>query len=392
MYSAASAGDKCTLYSDRNLINRRNVKSDVDSAVLAARRFFALEIESRIVAAAMTELGMEEFHATAEKSPLIDNWTKKEKATYIHQLSSKIVDKYILDEEKHKKIAAAVESLEDKQLKRLKDKTADGRYKCRFLGCEKTFSNDGKWRMMHERARDPPVRIEEQLMLVEIFDGDVVADDMYNYQRALLDYGMVVINFLDAISEGDGARVIRNWKFLLLYFHHDKGSKKYALEALYLMFQVHALLSPKSAHHLVWNRFSKRKHSLGGNISLDLQLEFLNRIFKDVVKKLGPNANPRSISRICNAMNVTKKLTENFDSAMALYKRSGKHVRKSCSADLKKIVNELLFQKAFAKTPGRSYGAYHGIKPSIVSDFNLQKFYGWINDHKNYMILHRKAR
>ena len=340
----------------------------------------------------MTELGMEEFDATAEKSPSIDNWTIKEKATYIHQLSSKIVNKYILDEEKHKKIAAAVESLEDKQLQRLKDKTADGRFKCRFPGCKKTFSNDGKWRMIHERAHDPPVSFEEQPMLVEIFDGDVVADDMYNYQRALLDYGMVVINFLDAISEGDGARVIRNWKFLLLYFHHDKRSQKYALEALYLMLQVHALLSPKAAQHLVWNRFSKRKHSLGGNISLDLQLEFLNRIFKDVVKKLGPNAKPRSISRICNAMNVTKKLTENFDGAMALCKRSGKHARKSCSGDLKKIVNELLFQKAFAKTPGRSYGAYSGIKPSIVSDFNLQKFYGWINDHKNYMILHRKAR
>ena len=116
-------------------------------------------------------------------------------------------------------------------------------------------------------------------MLAEIYSSDIVADDMYNYQRALLEYGMVIINFLDAISEGDGARVIRNWKFLLLYFQHDKGSQKYSLEALYLMFQVYALLSPKAAHHIVWNRFAKRKHSLGGNIPLDLALEFLNRIF-----------------------------------------------------------------------------------------------------------------
>ncbi len=168
-------------------------------------------------------------------------------------------------------------------------------------------------------------------MLGEIYSTDIVADDMYNYQRALLEYGLVIINFLDAISEGDGARVIRNWKFLLLYFQHDPGSQKYSLEVLYLMFQVYALLSPKAAHHIVWNRFSKWKHSLGGNISLDLALEFLNRIFKDAVKKPGPNANQRSISRICNTMNVTKKLTENFDGLMALYKRSGKYVRKFCS-------------------------------------------------------------
>ena len=32
-YNTKSAGDKCTLYSDRNLINRRNVRENVDAAV-----------------------------------------------------------------------------------------------------------------------------------------------------------------------------------------------------------------------------------------------------------------------------------------------------------------------------------------------------------------------
>ena len=130
---------------------------------------------------------------------------------------------------------------------------------------------------------------------------------MYSYQKALLDYGMAILTFFDAISEGDGARVIRNWKFLLLYLHHDRSSYKYAIEGLYMLFQIHALLSPKAAHHLVWNRFSKRKNKLGGNIPLDLALEFLNRIYKDAVKKLGPNASTKSIDRICHALGVTKK-------------------------------------------------------------------------------------
>ncbi len=50
LYKAASASDKCTLYSDRNLINRRNVKSDVSSAVNACCAFFQLEVEARVVA------------------------------------------------------------------------------------------------------------------------------------------------------------------------------------------------------------------------------------------------------------------------------------------------------------------------------------------------------
>ena len=160
-YSAASTGNKCTLYSDRNLINRRNVKGDVDSAVNAAQRFFLTEVEARIVAAAMIELGMDEFDSTPENDPTAKMWSRKEQKEYLDRLSSNSVDKYIVGNEKQ--ITAAVEQLKERQLQRLKDKTANGRY--RFPGCKKTFSNDGKWRMMHERAHNPPVSIEEQPML-----------------------------------------------------------------------------------------------------------------------------------------------------------------------------------------------------------------------------------
>ena len=44
------------MYSDKNLINRRNVKSDVASAVNACRKFFEIEIEARVVAAGLCVL------------------------------------------------------------------------------------------------------------------------------------------------------------------------------------------------------------------------------------------------------------------------------------------------------------------------------------------------
>ena len=188
------------------------IQCDVDSAVNAARRFFLTEVDSK-----------------PENDPTAKLWSRKEQKEYLDGLSSNIVDKYIVDKEKHEKITAAVEQLEERQPQRLKDKTANGRYRCRYPGCKKTFSNDGNWRMMHERAHNPPVSIAEQPILEDIYSGYTVADDMYNYRRALLEYGMVIINFLDAISEGDGARLLRNWKFLLLYFQHDTGSQKYSL-------------------------------------------------------------------------------------------------------------------------------------------------------------------
>ena len=68
-------------------------------------------------------------------------------------------------------------------------------------------------------------------------------DGMLAYQEALFEYGMLVVNFWDAVAEGDGERILRCWKFFLMYLKHQGGSAtKYSLEVLYRMFQVYALL------------------------------------------------------------------------------------------------------------------------------------------------------
>lgn len=77
---------------------------------------------------------------------------------------------------------------------------------------------------------------------------------MFSYQYSFLEYGMLILNFFDAIKEGGGKQTFRWWKFQLPYLRNDPGSTKYALEALRLIFQVYALLSPKHAHELIWNR------------------------------------------------------------------------------------------------------------------------------------------
>ena len=118
---------------------------------------------------------------------------------------------------------------------------------------------------------------------------------MFSYQCSFLEYAMLVRNFQDAVSEGDGDRLIRCWKFSLLYLKNDGStSRKYALEALYLLCQIYAILSPRAAHRLIWDRFFKSKYGLGGNIPLDLALEHLNRFLKIVVRNIGHNATKRS--------------------------------------------------------------------------------------------------
>lgn len=59
-------------------------------------------------------------------------------------------------------------------------------------------------------------------------------DGVFNYARAVLNDGLFLMAFRDAIHEGDGVRILNCWKFMLTYFF-SSGHRKYALEAFYLL-------------------------------------------------------------------------------------------------------------------------------------------------------------
>jgi hypothetical protein len=73
------------------------------------------------------------------------------------------------------------------------------------------------------------------------------------------------------------------------------------------MCQIYVLLSPRDAHWLIWNLSVKARHGLGGNIALDLAVEHYNRVLKEVIKNMGPNAsNKKAVNCFCKSITVTK--------------------------------------------------------------------------------------
>ena len=235
----------CT--ADRNLINRRNVKACVDAAVKPVHSFFDLCLKARVVAAALEIMKLKSVDDTCDDVPKPDA-SKGSKKEYLEKLAGQIVNDYVLQISQNKELVDKIVGVQENS-------------------SESSHSND--------------------------------TDDKLSYQKALMEYGVLLYNFKDAVSEGDGERDLRCWNFFLHHLRNDMKSSKYALEALYIMFQVYALLTPKAAHELVWNRSVKLRNCWGGNIPLDLLLEFFNRLLKDAVKKLGPNASQRFIDRIC---------------------------------------------------------------------------------------------
>ena len=90
---------------------------------------------------------------------------------------------------------------------------------CRFPGCNKTYCYDGKARRDCQASHGLVVESSKRTTNKE--SSPKSSDDMFSYQCSFLEYAVLVRNFQDAVLEGDGDRLIRCWKFSLLYLKND---------------------------------------------------------------------------------------------------------------------------------------------------------------------------
>jgi len=77
-------------------------------------------------------------------------------------------------------------------------------------------------------------------------------DSVFNYTSDLMGIGMLWLGVHDAIREGDGDRIIRYWKFLMVVFRMT-NHYNYANEGLKLLMQS-LILSPRKVRELKWSR------------------------------------------------------------------------------------------------------------------------------------------
>lgn len=145
-------------------------------------------------------------------------------------------------------------------------------------------------------------------------------DDMLAYQRALLDYSMVILSWMLFQKEMENVLSVA-------------GNFSYIISPPLDMEQIHQ---------------EKARNGVGG-------WGHYNKSVKEAIKKLGPSASRESLDRICHSLGITTERMHNFDSNLLVFKRFGKHVRKSTKGDLGNIVKELVSNKAFTYTSGRRY-------------------------------------
>ena len=122
-------------------------------------------------------------------------------------------------------------------------------------------------------------------------------DQVRAYANKLLILGLFLIEFSDAIREGDGERIIRCWKYFLLLFKANNHTN-YSIEALHLLVQINFTLSPWMVAQLIVNVHGRPSK----NISSDLDMEHLNRLCKSAISGMGSNVTEGSVQRVGRAI------------------------------------------------------------------------------------------
>ena len=203
-------------------------------------------------------------------------------------------------------------------------------------------------------------------------------DCVQAYSKKLMTLGLVWLGFDDAIKEGDGDRVLRYWKFLLLLFKMD-NRRNYSCEAAKLLLDYQYFLSPRQAAQLKWSRFVNTHGRKACNIPGDLHLEHLNHRVKNALAHLGSNVTLKAVDRIGKAIGAVNHVCSTFENQMIKTHGSERHAGAAFGKDLTAIVTCLEDAMVFNNIAGRKHRVFT-FTATYLERVDLPRTITWIKE------------
>ena len=122
-------------------------------------------------------------------------------------------------------------------------------------------------------------------------------DRIFNYGLQIMQMGVFLMQLDDTEREGDGQRMMRNWKLLMLFNRSRRRGKKYAFEAMRLITNCRALYTPKMAHRIIHGMFVNPKGKEGNNYANNLKQEHFVKDHKETLHDLRGNKTLQAVTR-----------------------------------------------------------------------------------------------
>ncbi|CAH3165645.1 unnamed protein product, partial [Porites lobata] len=380
-FNPSSANDVGTMCSNMNVINQVNAKtSNVLDNFNHCKTYVKLETDAFITAATMKHFGMTNLEEPAGNfiPPSILDGSQSTRRIWLHKQVKDILKKAVIDEQEQFHATLQNELIELNRPKRFYCRVCNKEY--RYAKARDSHENN-----IHSFSIELASPEESSDSMQPLAEHKPV-DARYNYACARLNFGMLLYNFDDAIKEGDGDRILRCWKFMLLIFRAYKHTK-YAFAALQLFFYTSCMLSERMSHLLVWNRTVNNHGGKGRNISLDLRLEHLNNLLKEMLRCLGVNVTEKSAKRCGEAMSILEEMLHKIDVELGVKEPSGHHITAD-DQDFAALVKEIherggLF--SFNPSSERNYEKFPDFQRNILSGLDFNQLNKWLNSHKKDM-------
>ena len=212
-------------------------------------------------------------------------------------------------------------------------------------------------------------------------------DWIMNYSLSLLQYYFLLIDFKDAVKEGNGKHLSILHKQLLWHFKSIPGYNVYAIEMLISIIQSEVFLSEAESNQVMWSGTVNWKGGDAKNIEIDLLQENRNKDLKNLIKSMGANKTTKAITRASKAAGGVRQIVENFDEKVALTRKSSAHKHRSDENDISIVLSDLRELKPFTYCQGRKYKSFPKIEADNLKSLNADDFESWLERHKNNLLI-----
>ena len=339
------------------MLDARNVSDDPHSNFYAASEFADKVLNAYLIVGAMNHHGMQSL----DGEPTVNKYNgllndPEGKKQHVCTVIRSFIEQHVINQVPEMNTTAPISN----------DLT------CRF--CKRKYVQAPVLRKHEEKKHGfKPTAIE---MADEIQSGG--SDKVYNYTHQVLILLLLRLNHNNAISLGDGERIIRLYKFFCLYFKVS-NCPKYAIATLQLLVQVNCLLSPRLAYSLTWNRFVNNQGHVDTNFPMDLSVEHDNKAFKNDIHSFRGEITDKSIARVSKSVEPTNTILASYDKTTCVKTPSGKYLLKSTEEDILLLVDHLQHLKIYAQIPGRKHSAFPNMPHNLLGEIEPEKLKGWIS-------------
>ena len=202
-------------------------------------------------------------------------------------------------------------------------------------------------------------------------------DHVLAYAKEVMSLGLLLMEYIDSIREGDGERLLRCWRFFLPLFKAC-GRKNYAVEAFNLLFQYEYVFTPRMKEQLLWDRTVNIHGRPGKNVAMDLHMEHINRACKEAMGNQGSNIGDISVDRIGKSIRGLMDIGKAFDQENDVPQVSGKRSKRSVEADMAKLIPQLSESKVFDHIPGREHSKFVKFQANSTRKLSLESLKDWL--------------